>query len=326
MARIMWIGLWVLLAQAAAAQDWDARIAAARARAAEIETYAGRYGYDYNSMGAIMRYVDTGRVRCLVLADMVGLGDISHYQEFAGVSPVSALPLPGPDIVPNADTLLPLLWYAWNLNDWARTAEDFLKYSDDQRAETWELNCNGQDGIPDGLLPAAWNTQASFRLDGTTLNVLGDITPGFFEAFKAALDGAEVKVIALGSRGGSVQDAMEAGGLIRQRGMTPRCAAIAIRLPVGLFGGKTPRVLYQAPLPRLGFHQVSTNGVAIPLDSPIYDLIGGYVAAMGVDADFVLATMKSTPPEGMFFPDYQAYCAAHFVDWAYQACNWPPTD
>lgn len=319
------IVLGLAFAGPATAQSWEARIAAAEARAAEIEDYAAGYDADYNGpMGRMLRWADLANVQCMVLAEMVGLGDITMHLKFMGQDPSVARSLPPPGVVPDTAELIPLLEYAWNLRAWARDAETLSLYSDDQRAEQWELSCNGKLGIPDGMVPPNWDQTATFRMERTTLRVLGDIEPGFFEEFKRVLGENEVTSVALGSRGGSVEDAMKAGGLIRHLGLkTWLDGDCESACPLVYFGGVEPRVMFGYPIYRLGFHQVSVGDEAIPLNSPIYETIGAYVAAMGVDSDFVVAAMKSAPPDDLYFPDWGIYCDVNFADGVFESCNWP---
>jgi hypothetical protein len=319
----LWIGLSV--PAPAAAQSWERRIAAARAEAAEIEAYAEGFGFDYNNaMGRMARWSDSDAIQCTVLAEMVGLAQTIAQIEFFLTIRRPKSPFPPRVSFSEVEQADQLLTYAWALNSWARYAEQFQALSADQRAEQWELSCNGKHGIPLGTVPPNWNKTASFRMERTTLRVLGDIEPGFFEAFKRVLEENEVTSVALGSRGGSVEDAMKAGGLIRQLGLkTWLDGDCESACPLIYFGGVEPRVMFGFPIYRLGFHQVSAGKNPIPLDSPIYETIGAYVAAMGVDADFVLSAMKSTPPDQLYFPDWGIYCDVNFADGVFESCNWP---
>ncbi|MCB1349453.1 MAG: hypothetical protein KDK11_12740 [Maritimibacter sp.] len=325
MARIMWIGLWMLLAQAAAAQDWDARIEAARAKEAEIVAYGVHFGWDYNNIGTLIRHVDSLNLECSVIAEMLGLGDISGYLDFYGPDPRLPMELPPPSVTPDEITLQTLLEYAMNLGGWAYKAGLFKDRDRDGLSEYWELTCNGKLGIPEGLLPEAWETRAAFRLDGTSLTILGDIETGLYAEFAEIVANNPVDRVFVGSRGGSVLDAMKIGGLIRAReievGLSADCESAC---PLVFFAGKQPRIFDWKQGRSLGFHQVSAGGAAIPFDSEIYETIGAYVAAMGVDPEFVLAAMKSTPPDGMYFPPMATYCAAGIVDSLPSVCDEAP--
>ena len=130
----------------------------------------------------------------------------------------------------------------------------------------------------------------------------------------------DVGIVMLGSRGGSVHDAMQAGGHIRQRGLqTELFGDCESACPLMYLSGQEPRIA-RLPLHRLGFHQISARGKAIPLDSPIYETVGAFIEAMGVDSAFVLKAMRSTPPEEIHFPDYQSLCDAN-VGWFYGNCT-----
>lgn len=315
-------GLGCVLATATAlgAQDWDDRIAAAQATAGEIEAWAAGHGWDYNRIGSFTRAADLAVIRCTVLAERLGIGDIAAHVAFDGPDPTRPGPAPDPATAPDDGALQEMLTYAWNLQTWATMAEQALAYSDDQSAETWELQCRGRHGIPEGLGAAAWDRGASFRVDGHRLYVLGDIEPGFYEEFAAVVAGHDIGIVMLGSRGGSVEDAMQAGGLIRQKGLGVElfgdCESAC---PLVYFGGAEPRV-QRLPLHRLGFHQISAGGTAIPLDHVIYETVAAYIDALGVDSDYILTAMQDTPLENMYYPAYQWLCDAN-AGWFYGNCT-----
>lgn len=316
--------LYLAFSTAAFAQSWEDRIDSARTAAREIESWAATYGWDYNMIGTLIRTADVAVIRCSILAEMQGLGDISDHVEYYGPDPMEARKLPGGPVDADTFDFQQLLEYSMNLGIWAHQAEQFLAQTDDQRAEFWELSCNGQFGIPEGLLPDTWETAASFRLDGTALYVLGDIERGFFAEFADVVSRNEIDIVYLGSRGGSVRDAMDASALIRARGFdTDLHGDCESACPLIYFGGREPRVMFNTARFRLGFHQISADGEAIPLDSPIYDAVGSFVAEMGVDPDFVLAAMRRATPDDMYFPDYQSLCDANAVAWVYGSCSQP---
>ncbi len=316
--------LFLAASATSAAQSWEERIAAARQSATGIVEWAAPYGWDLQMIGTFSRDADVPVIRCLILAEMQNLPDISGYVEFWGPSPFAGLGVPEGEIDPETFEFQRLLEFASNQFIWAYQSELFLEQTEDQRAEFWELSCNGQHGIPEGLLPSAWETTASFRMDGASLYVIGDIEPGFFKEFAAVVAQNDVETVFLGSRGGSVADALDASTLIRERGFEVQlygdCESAC---PFIYFGGQEPRIIYNLPVFRLGFHQISADGQAIPLDSPIYDEVGDFVTRMGVDADFVLSAMRSAAPSEMYFPDAQSLCDANAVAWIYGNCSQP---
>lgn len=320
--RLACIFFYLALAPALHAQGWEERIADAKAREDAIVAWAAQYDWDYNMIGMDIRWADVANMRCEILAEMIGLGDISGYLTYYGPRPDADLNPPLGQIDPDTYDFYRILGYAINLGGWAHFVEGFLGDTDDQRAEYWELTCNGQHGIPEGLLGPDWAKTAMFTVDGRWLTVLGDIEPGFFSAFAETVAKHDITGVNLGSRGGSVMDAMQAGGLIRALDMDVSLHAdCESACPLVYFGGHDPRVVVALPPFRLGFHQVSANGVAIPLDSPIYETIGAYVQAMGVDEDFVLSAMRSAPPDDMFFPDFQSLCDANAIAWVRYHCS-----
>lgn len=306
----------------AAAQSWEQRIAAARAEAERFAAYGEAHGWTSQMIGTFTRQADIAQMRCTILAELIGIGDISEHIEFYGPGPDDHMELPGPGVIPDDGMLQELLTYAWNRGLWASMAEQVLPSTADQRAETWELQCNGQHGIPEGLLAPRWDTHASFRVDGGALYVLGDIVPGFYAEFAKVLAENDIGLVMLGSRGGSVQDAMQAGGLIRQKELGVQlfgdCESAC---PLIYIAGNEPRI-QNLPMHRLGFHQISVGGAAIPLDHEIYEVVAAYIDAMGVDSDYILTAMQDTPPQNMWHPPFQWLCDAN-VGWFYGNCTQP---
>ena len=81
-------------------------------------------------------------------------------------------------------------------------------------------------------------------------------------------------------------------------------------------------VIQRLPLHRLGFHQISAGGAAIPLDHEIYDVVAAFIDAMGVSSDHILTAMRDTPPRNMYYPPYQWLCDAN-AGWFYGNCTQP---
>lgn len=320
-----YIGILFTLFWAGAAladEGWEARIADARATAERIAAWGATHGRDYNHIGTFTRQADIAVLRCSILAELTGIGDISDHVEYYGPDPALPRALPDRAATPGDDAVLEHLGYAWNLRSWAHLAEQVLGSSADQLAETWELQCNGQHGIPEGLVVAAWDTRATFRLDGRRLYVLGDIEPGFYEEFAEVVAANEIGFVMLGSRGGSVEDAMQAGGLIRRLGLaTELYGDCESACPLLYFSGAEPRI-QRLPLYRLGFHRISAGGAAIPLDHEIYEIVAAFIDAMGVNSDYILTAMRDTPPENMYYPPYQWLCDAN-AGWFYGNCTQP---
>lgn len=164
--------------------------------------------------------------------------------------------------------------------------------------------------------------EAEFLAEGTQLRVYGDIDTGFAERFQQALNAnRSVTEVTLGSGGGSVQDALIAGLLLRSRGLDTTIYGNCYSACPLVFLGGNDRVVWAAPY-RLGFHQIYTGaGVPIPLDDQIYELIVQYVAEMGGDPSRVLAWMFSAGPSEMFEPEPEDLYAAKVATFVQRICG-----
>lgn len=106
------------------------------------------------------------------------------------------------------------------LENFTAIATSRLALSDDERSIQWNLNCAGSLGIPsaESVAPVANKTFYQIVNDGYVLNVLGDIEDGFSQKVIDAInDNPGVEVVALGSGGGSVYEAILAGRYIRKK-------------------------------------------------------------------------------------------------------------
>lgn len=84
--------------------------------------------------------------------------------------------------------------------------------------------------------------------------------------FRAALDAnPRVREVQLGSTGGSVHDALEAGRLIRARGLRTVLYTHCDSACLLVFLGGVERIAWASPA-RFGFHQFSVRGATLPLD------------------------------------------------------------
>ena len=105
------------------------------------------------------------------------------------------------------------------LDVWMYQAQRVLAMDGRQMTGYWNLECAGNFNIPDSAYIESDTPQAGIVADGDHLTVLGRIDFGFFERFKLVLDQhPEVTIVSLGSGGGSVDDALKTGRMIRERG------------------------------------------------------------------------------------------------------------
>jgi hypothetical protein len=149
-------------------------------------------------------------------------------------------------------------------------------------------------------------------LAGGRLTAVGTITPGTAGrlAEELARRGDYVETVALDSPGGSVQDALAMGRLIRERRLGTAVepgALCASSCPLVLAGGVERRAAADAAV---GVHQITTvktAGFALPGAEPemvraqrVSAEVQRHLVEMGVDAEVWFHAME-TPPREMYY-------------------------
>ncbi|WP_428029335.1 hypothetical protein [Ancylobacter sp.] len=158
---------------------------------------------------------------------------------------------------------------------------------------------------PDGLREAM---RIELAADGR-LTATGTITPGTAERFAAEVErrGSYVKTVVLNSPGGSVQDALAMGRLIRDKGFATEVGAdahCASSCPL-VFAGGVKRVARKGA--SIGVHQVfavSAQGNAADTGMADAQRVSAecqrHLVAMGVDPRVWIHAME-TPPKRLFY-------------------------
>ena len=192
--------------------------------------------------------------------------------------------------------------------------------SERDRVETWNLDCVRQHGIGKDQYVGRISSGAEFSVRDDQFFVLGDIDDGFFDRFRQALGkSSRVKTVALGSGGGNVRDAILAGLLIREKGLNTTLNSDCYSACSLIFlGGVNRNVL--SPYPRLGFHQASAAGKALPPSNDVYRVVRDYERAMAADSELVLAFMHKAKPEDMHYPDVWDLCEPRITTWVQRGC------
>lgn len=309
-AKVLWIALTTLAclpAPPTLAASWQDTIAAVKANASAMSEKADALGYPVHIGTAYNEY----RIRehsCAILGRMLGKASVTKHLEF------------DPPSVSKEGFEFRL--EAVSLENWVSTAEHVLALSKERRIEVWNLDCAGQLNIPASEHIVSNGPRAFYDIvgDGKVLRILGDVEAGFGSAVAAALaDNPGVEVVALGSAGGLVGEALQAGMEIRKRGLETTLWNNCYSACPLVFLAGTNRTIW-SPYPELGFHQISRDGRAIPSDDPIYGLVGSYAFAMGTDGDMVLQLMMAAIPAQMELPDLQTLCDAKIALWVQRAC------
>ncbi|WP_143096251.1 hypothetical protein [Tranquillimonas alkanivorans] len=201
-----------------------------------------------------------------------------------------------------------------SLRNWTHAAEWFAGVSQHERAKRWNSECVGQRGIPTGLWVDV-PPEVFYRADGTYLWIYGDVVSGFSDRLRDALaKHPEVRTVGIGSGGGSVKEAIRAGLLVRQMGLSTQLSGECVSAcPIFFLGGVRRSIM--RPYPRLGFHQVSIDGVGVPLEHPVYGVVWDYVQLMGANPEAFLAAMQNWEPHEMGYLTPDQACLSGVVTW-----------
>jgi hypothetical protein len=199
--------------------------------------------------------------------------------------------------------------------------ENIISNSKSEYSQQWNLDCAGKFGIPNEFLPVYGN---SFRYDkkNKMLTILGDVDVDFSKRLNFALAHSPgVETIILSSGGGSVMQAIIAGKTIRRLGLNTQLGGSCYSACPLVFIGGVNRTSF-SPHPILGFHQISNNGIAIPMNHKVYELVYHYAHEMRVDANVLVALMQSALPNGMknINANENIMCKSNIVTWAQRTC------
>lgn len=249
--------------------------------------------------------------QCAILGRMLGQAEaIRALEEFDY-----------PPMTPSAD-VHELLVFSISLENWVAAARKALDATEAQRANIWNLECVGHFGITNGKFVESDAPNADFVVDGGRMSVYGDIEPGFADRFEAALNANPgITEVILGSRGGSVVDALRAGLMIRERGIDTTLHGNCFSACPIVFIAGVERVLWAAPA-RLGFHQIYVgDGTALPISDPIYAALRDYLLHMGVEPYTVIGWMQMAGPEEMYIPKPSEMCGPRVATFVQRVCS-----
>jgi hypothetical protein len=226
-----------------------------------------------------------------------------------------------PDISSDADTVS-LAYFANELNVWVEEAKRALATNEPDRINRWNLDCVGGQGIPRSAQIGNAAPEAQFVRDGAVLRVYGNIDSGFYERFMIELERAPgLSVVELGSGGGSVKDAIQAGREIRRRGLETILQDNCYSACPLVFAGGTSRTVWVTRTGDFGFHRLATrDGISLPDNHAFYELIGEYLDEMGVDKDIYIKWMQSAEPGGLYTPTPQQLCEPNLATFVQRVC------
>ncbi len=214
------------------------------------------------------------------------------------------------------------MYYSHSLSNWVFVAKRTLEMSEFERSQEWNLDSVGRMGIPTTAYIYLFESAAHFRIDGSDLHVLGDIERGLASELNEFLNlNPSVKRIVLGSGGGNVAEALQAGLSIRKRGLDTTLSSNCYSACPLVFLGGARRTIW-SPYPKLGFHQMShPDGTPVRTSDRLYSAMEDYAVVMGVDPNFLLASMLRASPTEMFEPDGDELCRAAAATWIQRWCS-----
>lgn len=209
--------------------------------------------------------------------------------------------------------------------NYAGAAEHMLEMDPDELVINWNLDCPGFHDIPRQTQVRQGKTSFyEIRNDGRVLMIRGDIEKGFADKMITALEAnPSVKMVGLGSGGGYVHEALQAGLYIRDHGygtvLWNNCYSAC---PLVFMAGNQREIW--SPYPYLGFHQISqSDGTPVDFNDPTYRAVHRYLVQMRVDPRYVLTKMWSASPSDManVFGYEPELCDANIATWIQRGCS-----
>ncbi len=316
MHRLSWLiaSAFLMVSQGTgSAATWDDTIL-------QVEEKAQLY-WDFGALRGGMMWVGTGineldidRHECTISGRMLGKNSAIAELERQDAPPMVSSP--------NDEQLREIMHFSVSLSNWAYTARRLQELQTEDIQQIWNLNCVGRFGINENEYIISKTPSASFRQDGSSLVVLGDIYFGMSFDFAEWLSHhPETTQVILGSGGGSVVDAIEMGLLIRKMNLRTALGQNCYSACPLVFIGGSIREIW-SPYPVLGFHKISKpDGSEVIVQDPIYRTVFDYVNSMGVNGEFVLVSMFSAEPNEMFEPNHESLCANNVATWIQRNCS-----
>lgn len=207
-----------------------------------------------------------------------------------------------------------LAWNVRSLRHWVRAAKRFSNMDQNQRRMHWNLECAGKHGISSSN-SVERDPELYFERRGAYLYIHGDIVVGFHAKLRRALyENPDVQYIGIGSGGGAVIEAIQAGILIRSLGLKTQLSGNCYSACPLVFAAGVQRMVMRT-YPDIGLHAISIDGRAISKQNQIYDVVELYLNEMGVDGNVIVQFMASYGPDEMGILSPQMSCFSGIVTW-----------
>lgn len=240
--------------------------------------------------------------QCLVLAMLLGIDIVADpfVQKY-----------PNPAASTDGETLR---FAAHSLSNLHFTIERLLPMGEDRWKHDWNLGCAGREELTETAYIDP-STSAFYDVEGMTLRILGDVEEGFAQRVLDALNAnPEIETVALGSGGGYVYEALAAGEVIRNLGLTTRLYNDCMSACTLVFIAGVNREIW-SPYPSLGFHMASVDGVEVHPGDSVYQDIRQYTDWMGISGIRVVGLMMKAGASDMHFPSLGELSEMGAVTW-----------
>jgi hypothetical protein len=310
LTRALVLGIMLYVPNSMLAESsWDSAIEAVSEKGSRYYSYALSMGSGHP--GSALHGIGHDRHMCAIAGRMLGFrSEVAQAETFED-----------PPLTPKADPF-ELMEHSLFLDAWVAAARRAITMTESQKKSLWNLECVGNHGIPVSAYIDDLDLRGDFSVLDGTLSVYGDIDVEFYDRFRAALDAnPEVDMIALGSAGGSVAEAILSGLEIRRRGLSTTLHGPCLSACPLVFMGGSERTIWMGPGPHLGFHRVYTQSGAVPLDDEVYLRIAEYLTTMDVDPLPVLRWMARAGPDDIFEPELEQLCPPMVATWVQRVCG-----
>lgn len=267
---------------------------------------------DNYHIGTAYNEIDAKQHFCYALGTLLGQGNSVRHLDINKNPTIRAS---------NSDDAHALRVIAQSLENFIGAAKYSIDLPKEERISEWNLDCAGHFKISSNLLPSNKSTFYHIKHDGKMLQVLGSIEQGFSTKLKIAIEeNPKIKVIALGSGGGLIKEALDAGRYIRSKNLeTTLWSNCYSACPLVFLGGKNRTIM--SPYPYLGFHKIYTKEGVISNFHPIYREVADYVKSMGASSNYVLGNMLSAEPNQMrIIQESDDLCKYGVATWIQRVC------
>lgn len=267
---------------------------------------------DNYHIGTAYNEVNSRQHFCYALGSLLDQGDSIRHLNINNNSEIRAS---------NSDDAHALRVEAQSLENFIHSAKYAKDLSKEEKIIEWNLDCVGHFKIPGKFIASDKKTFYLIKNNGKILQVLGEIESGFVKKLQQAIDSnPEIKIVALGSGGGLIEEALTAGRYIRSKNLeTTLWGNCYSACPLVFLGGTNRTIM--SPYPYLGFHKIYTSKGAVPNFFPIYQNIARYAESMGASSNFILKNMLSAEPNQMrMIRESSDLCKFGIATWIQRVC------